>query len=338
MTAPVTDTDTDTAERRLWDAMSTGDPQSARTLVNDQLDRGVAGADLIVDLLAPAQRSVGVRWQRREWTVAEEHAATAVVDAALAGVEANTARPSEGGACLVLACAESEWHSLPARMAAQLLREGGATVRFLGPSMPSDHLREYLARLQPDALVLSATMPTSLPGAARSIEAAHDAGVPIVAGGAAFGVDDSLAACIGADSWLADARAFEGRSTSEWHSGTPRLLDWPAFLALQDAAPAAAEAAYHGLLVRVPALQRMTKPQVARTREDLGHCLDFLAVAVLVGDERVMYDFTHWLLQVLESRGVPPSAVRASYRALADELHPDVGALLIELAADESTS
>lgn len=333
MTAPVTET----VERRLWHAMCSGDSQSARALVSGQLDQGISGTALIVDLLAPAQLAVGVRWQQRAWTVADEHAASAVVDAALAGIEANTAPPSSGGPSLILACAESEWHTLPARMAAQLLRESGGSVRFLGASMPADHLREYLARLQPDALVLSATMPTSLPGAARSIEAAHDAGVPVVAGGAAFGADDSLAACLGADRWLADARAFDGWSTPEWHSGTPRRLDWAAFQVLQEAAPAAA-AAYDGLLARVPAMQRMTAAQAARTRADLGHILDFLAVAVLVGDERVMRDFTHWLLQVLESRGVPQSAVRASYRALADELDPDTGALLVALTAAETVA
>ena len=321
-------------ESRLFEAMSTGDPPAARRLVSDQLDQGVAGAALIVDLLAPAQLETGLRWQRHEWTVADEHAATAVVDAALAGVEANTASSRGGGPSLVVACAESEWHTLPARMAAQLLREGGATVRFLGPSMPADHLREYLARLQPDALMLSATMPTSLPGAARSTEAAHDVGVPVVAGGAAFGADASLSARIGADSWLADARTGAGWCPPQRQSEQREDLDWAGYLGLQDAAPAAAAAAYHGLLVRVPSLQRMTERQEARTREDLAHILEFLAVTVLVRDERVLREFTTWLCVVLAARGVPTSAVVASYSALAEEVDADSGALLAALAAE----
>jgi methanogenic corrinoid protein MtbC1 len=316
----------------LMEAMWAGNPQAARDLVKTQLLEGAPGSDLIVDLLAPAQAAVGRHWQRREWSVAEEHAATAVVDAALAVVEARAAAAQPDGPVLVLACAESEWHSLPARMAAQILRESGASVRFLGPSLPADHLREYLGRLQPDALLLSATMPTSLPGAARCIDAAHDVGVHVIAGGGAFGADATRAQRLGADNWVGDVRDLQSWTAPSPHAASEEPLPWPEFLVLQHAAPAAAAAAYYGLLVRVPALQRMTDSQAARTREDLAHILDFLAVSLLVNDERVMRDFTSWLCDVLQARGVPLSAVPASYRALAEELDPTTTGLLTELA------
>lgn len=322
-----------TAEQLMWTALTTGDPRAARAVVHQQLDEGISGSTLILDLLAPAQRAVGQHWQSAEWTVADEHAATAVIDVALSVIESNTGPTRSGGADLVVACAESEWHALPARMAAQLFREGGARVRFLGPSVPADHLREYLARLQPDAVILSATMPTALPGAARSIDAAHDVGVPVIAGGAAFGADATMSVRLGADGWLPDARAF-GAVPS--HGPVTAPLAWPAYLALQHAASAAASAAYSGLLVRVPGLQAMTPAQTARTREDLVHILDFLGVSLLLDDDRPMRGFTTWLQQVLASRGVPWSAIAASYHALADELDEATGALLITLA-DEGT-
>lgn len=316
----------------FWAAVTTGDDRAARRLVVEQLDQGVAGSALIVDVLAPAQREVGLRWQRAQCTVADEHVATAVVDACLALIESSAPRPEAGAPLLAVTCAESEWHTLAARMAAQLMRENGADVRFLGASIPADHLREHLARLRPDALVLSATVPTSLPGAARSIEAAHQVGVPVVAGGAAFGTDPTLATRLGAAGWLEDASALDPHTLPDcaW-APSPRLA-WPEFLSLEHETPTVTAAAYDGLLRQVPALRLMTPAHAARTREDLESILKFLAVSVLVGEDRLMYDVTAWLVTVLASRGVPPSVVQASYHALADQLPSDPGNLLAVLA------
>lgn len=320
------------AEHHFGEAMKTGDAYAARALVSALLDQGVAGDALVRDLLAPAQRAMGLRWQRAEATVADEHTATAVADAALGVIESNRRSAQTGGHVFAVTCAESEWHTLPARMAAQRLREAGVQVRFLGPSMPADHLREYLARLQPAALVLSATMPTSLPGAARSIEAAHDAGVPVITGGAGFGPDDTLSRALGGDAWASDAGAVASISLPRKVADPSSSLGWSQLLTLEHAAPALTAAAYERLLQRVPGLEPMTPAQAARTREDLTHILSFLAVSRFVGDDRILRDFTSWLLDVLQARGVPPSAVRASYSALADELSAEEGVVLRDLA------
>jgi methanogenic corrinoid protein MtbC1 len=332
----MTTTQTLTAAERLHDAMVTGCCLTARSLVGELLDQGASGASLIVDLLVPAQTGVGDRWERGEWTVADEHAATAVADSALAVIESNPSAPRGDGVQLAAACAETEWHSLPARMAAQLLREGGAQVRFLGPSMPADHLREYLARLQPDALILSATMPTSLPGAARSIEAAHDAGVPVIAGGRAFGNDATLATRLGAAGWLGDARALDSSCMPQWEKWAPPQLPWSAFLTMEHQAETVTGLAYEALLVSAPSLRSMTPGQSARTREDLNHIQSFLAVSVLLHDDRVIRDFTAWLLIVLSARGVPTAAAQTSYRALSDQLAGEPAEWLTTLADEMS--
>jgi methanogenic corrinoid protein MtbC1 len=47
----------------------------------------------------------------------------------------------------VVTCAEGEWHSLPARMVAEVLRLHGWQVTFLGASTPADHLRRLLTEV-----------------------------------------------------------------------------------------------------------------------------------------------------------------------------------------------
>lgn len=44
---------------------------------------GATLEQIVDDLLAPAQREVGRRWEHGVWSVADEHAATAITDAVL---------------------------------------------------------------------------------------------------------------------------------------------------------------------------------------------------------------------------------------------------------------
>jgi methanogenic corrinoid protein MtbC1 len=306
--------------RRFWDALQRGDADAGREVVGQQLDDGVAGRTVIEQLFVPAQRAVGLEWQRAAWSVADEHAATAVVDAALAVVEHNAARLESTGPSVVVTCAESEWHALPARLAAQLLRESGVRAVFLGPSVPADHLREYLARLAPDALVLSATMPTSLAGAGRCIAAAHDVGLPVVAGGAAFGLDGRRAQILGADGWFADVAHFDLpvlRSGID-ASRQPAWLEWQTLQAVRDASCATALTT---VLASLPAFALVATPtELQRMHEDLRHIVDFAGAAVLVGDDALFHAFTAWLREVLTGRGLPMSALDVEYAALAAEL------------------
>ncbi|MDT7569977.1 MAG: hypothetical protein QOE05_151 [Actinomycetota bacterium] len=316
--------------RRFWDAMQRGDADGGRAVVAQQLDDGMPGRVVIDELLVPAQRSVGLEWQRGAWSVADEHAATAVADAGLAVVEQNAARLAPVGPSVVVTCAESEWHALPARLATQLLRESGVRAVFLGPSVPADHLREYLVRLAPDALVLSATMPTSLAGAGRCIDAAHDVGIPVVVGGAAFGEDESRADLLGADAWFCHSGDFV---VPALRRRTPAAAQpaWDEWRALQAGREPTCDAALLDLLVALPAFARAATPvQVQRTREDLAHIVDFVAVAVLVRDETVLRTFTAWLREVLTSRGVPGSALDMSYEVLAAELGGAASTLLTD--------
>lgn len=299
---------------RFWSCLVAADASAGRRVVTDQLDDGVPGSAIIRQLLVPAQLAVGLAWQSAGWSVADEHAATAVVDTALAAVEQSSADRAARGPAYVLACAESEWHALPARLAAQLARESGAQVRFLGASLPADHLREYLARFQPEALLLSVTMPTSLPGAARCIDAAHDVGIKVIAGGAAFGLDESRARTLQADAWTTNPGELSGIRWWDTASAAPR---WEPFLALHADASDIVAAAYELLINGQPRLREMSPNQELRTREDLRHVVDFTATSILLDDPGVLTGFAAWLVNVLEARHVPREALVASFLAVA---------------------
>ena len=58
-------------------------PRDATRFALSLMESGMTPQEVIREVLAPAQRLVGERWERAEWTVADEHRATAVTDAAL---------------------------------------------------------------------------------------------------------------------------------------------------------------------------------------------------------------------------------------------------------------
>lgn len=193
---------------RFLELLERADQPAAVRLVTGLADQGASPEALVLEVLAPAQQEVGRRWEDGRWTVAQEHAATAVTDTAL-GLLTLDAEPSSDRRALV-GCVEGEWHTLPARMAAEVLRVRGWDVTFLGPSLPADDLARYIETQRPDVVGLSCSTPVCLKGAARSIEACRAAGVPVLAGGAGFGPGGRYAQRVGATAWAPDAVAAVG--------------------------------------------------------------------------------------------------------------------------------
>jgi methanogenic corrinoid protein MtbC1 len=287
-------------------------------------EAGLAGA---VQLLAEVQRTVGDLWQQNELTVADEHAATAITDLALAAVCLEAQRPPHAPVgTVVVACAEEEWHVMPARMFAEQLRAAGWDVIFLGASTPAEHLRRFVAAEQPVAVALSCTVPIYLHGARRAISASHAAGVPVLAGGAAFGTAPDRAAALGADAWAStpgDAvptlRRWAGRRPP---LAAPSVDEAPALTTAAER-PLIVDRAMTALATRFPALADYTTWQLARTAEDLDYILRFVEASLLTGDDSIITTFARWLTTVLAARGLPDGIVPLGIGALHECLPED---------------
>ena len=303
---------------RYFDALVRCDPAAATDLVIDLIESGASLSEIVEDVVAPAQVHVGELWERGEWSVAQEHAATAVTEAAVSAVWVMTARRELGdGPHVAVACAEGEWHALPARMAAAVAAEAGAHVTVLGPSMPADHLRRRLEMRDIDVLAVSCTVPVNLRGAASCVAAAHAVGLPVVVGGRAFAGRPQRAAAIGADGLVeAPQRLFDPPPAV----GDDVLLPQEA-LRLD----AVADTIIDRIFARVAAAHpRTAGPPAAhqdRTREDLRWMTRFTGAAVLTDDPTVLDDFLASLLRILHGR-VPEDVVLDGAGVVADEIEP----------------
>lgn len=191
------------ARQRFADAIDTLDAQAATETIGEALRDGLDPVDLIEDVIAPSQRLVGERWERGEWTVAQQHAATGLATAAVCALDA--AMPAADRGLVVLACAEREWHALPLQLIGATLRAGGWQVSLLGSAVTASRLSRTLHELGPDAVGVSSSVLVSIPNARRCVEASTTAGIPIV-GGPAFGTSAHRAQAIGATAWAPTAR------------------------------------------------------------------------------------------------------------------------------------
>jgi len=308
--------------QRYVAALTEADAAAAVAVLGAARARGATAAELIRGVLTPAQRRVGELWFDGSWTVADEHAATAVSEQALTLLARPTAA-SHASTRIVLACAPGEWHTLPARFAAELGRRAEVELVFLGGSIPPEHLQRHLRAAAADALALSCTMPTNLLGAAGSISAAHAEGVPVVVGGRAWGSGPQRAHALGADLWLSDpGHLLEGLEEIQ-----PRELrsapNLPPEALLMDAPPPELlQLALERQSAASSWLRQRTPVEQQDTLQDLRWLTRHAAAAVGCSDPTVLGDLLGWLLALRTPRGVPAEVVLDSCHYLADALEP----------------
>jgi len=315
--------------KRLLDSyLATLDPPdlgAARRLANRAFDQGMEPAAFIEQVLVPAQEEVGRRWQTNDYTVPQEHAATVVADTVLATLSARIPGDRSIEGRIVSCCVEGEWHTLPLRLVSDTLTMRGHDVVFLGPSAPASQLSGFLRAIDASALLASCTTAKSLVGARRTIEAAHDAGVPVIIGGRALGIDSTRADHLGADAWGSSAESADA-VLAAWADHPPALARACEVESeqgeLEDPRPSLVEECLAVLLERQPGLRAMTGTQVERTREDIGYIIQFCSAALVCRDPTVLEEFTLWLRDVLTHRGVPVAAIRAGYEAISEVLGP----------------
>jgi MerR family transcriptional regulator, light-induced transcriptional regulator len=188
-----------------------GDPGTARRVLDEAMDAGLAARDVYLGILQPALYEVGVRWERAEISVAQEHLATATTQSLMARLSerlADGAHATRRGRAVV-ACPADELHQVGSRMVADFLEADGWDVAYLGPVTPPAEVARIAARdgRAADVVALSAALPERLPDVAEACAAlrALDRVPFVLVGGQAFAGDRGRARRVGADAFAGDA-------------------------------------------------------------------------------------------------------------------------------------
>jgi methanogenic corrinoid protein MtbC1 len=179
-------------------AILAGDQRQAFSIASEAQRHGMAH---LYQGVARAMEEVGRLWQEGEISVADEHLATAVCEAAIASLYPQLAWPVAGPTAIVM-CAAPERHQLGARMVADLLSLDGWWVDFLGGDVPLPAMVEMAVSRKPVLIGLSATLDQHLPATAAAVGDLRRAlpGVRVLVGGRAVRMLPEPA-FLGADAW-----------------------------------------------------------------------------------------------------------------------------------------
>ena len=326
----------------FMDSLERGDVLAALGVVDAERAAGTSLSQIAIGIIGPAQVTVGHRWQTATWTVADEHAASGISEAVVHLLAGSLSPARSDRPPIVLTCAENEWHTIPALLAAIGLREAGWRVVYLGASMPGDQLRHFLTTNKPLALAISCSLPLNLPGVRSQVAQAHALGIPVVAGGRAFDSAGRRAAAVGLDA-VAGAGSDVNAVLEGWLRTTPTFPPsepGPGTSVadrLRADRESLAERAFGVLEANLPGMALYDLRQRRRTLEDLGYTVDFLAAALDLDDRSVMTEYLTWLTDLLTHRNVPRAVIATSMEALATALrmarHPLAEAWLMEAAA-----
>ena len=165
---------------------------------NAVLDRLLATFTLetvLRDVVLVYLRELGDRWEHGDASIAQEHFASNLLRGRLLGIARGWGRGS--GPTTVLACAPGELHDLALIVFGLVLAGRGWAIAYLGPDTPVATIRDALARVEPDLVVISATATQTLRAAKTELsELARVVQLGIAGAGASAGLARSIGATL----------------------------------------------------------------------------------------------------------------------------------------------
>ena len=158
---------------RLFGLFVEGDELGARQLVDRLHEGGIEPLVVCESLFAPTLGLIGEAWASGRLSVAQEHRAAQICERLVARLGVHPRGRPRGVA--VVGTHVGEEHSLPAAMAALVLRADRWQVHHLGTQVPTPDLVDLVRAVSADLVVLSPTNPPSVTDAHRVAEEVRSA-------------------------------------------------------------------------------------------------------------------------------------------------------------------
>jgi len=184
-------------------AVLEGERLRASRLVREAVAGGVVAPERVAEeVLVPVMREVGRLWHLGELSVAEEHFATATVDAVLSQVMTMVTPKARNGLTLIAASVEGNTHDLGVKILADAFELEGWRTVCLGGSVPVEDLSRAVIDFEADLVGLSAMVAHQLPVLGDAVTAVRGVRpVKVIVGGAALGLVPEASRRFGADGW-----------------------------------------------------------------------------------------------------------------------------------------
>lgn len=270
---------------------------------------------VVADVLQWSLHEIGEQWQLGSASVQQEHFLSSLTMRRLDMLLAAAPAPTLPGT-LVLACPESELHTLPLQFLHLKLRRAGRKVVYLGADVPLSHLEETVRALQPILVVMAAQRletAATLRGATALLEKLR---VPAAFGGRIFNAVPDIrgeipGSFIGADLGEA-AQAIESLAANP---PSIRVRAWRG----SDAALKYREAlqSVEANVERRYAGKALPARHLAAANRFLGAAL---AAALELGSIAHLEADLEWICVLLKAQGLPESSLQEYLRVYASSV------------------
>jgi methanogenic corrinoid protein MtbC1 len=195
---------------RLLTRMLSGDVAGSWQVIEAAMAAGLEPGEIYVRVLAPSLHAVGASWRDGAVSVDQEHLASSVAATLVGRLGPRFVHPGRKKGVVIVAMPPGERHGLGVAMLADILTEAGYGVLNLGPDTPTASLAAAIRDAGPLAAVIVSVVDSERRPAARRLLAAarrERPSIPLLVGGNAV-PDERVAFDLGADGWVADARAL----------------------------------------------------------------------------------------------------------------------------------
>lgn len=192
-------------------ALREGDRRKALSAALNAVNAGLDIRDLYLDVFQPAMHEVGRLWEANQFTVAQEHLATAITQSVMAQLYAGCNEQRYLGRTMVATTIGGELHELGIRMVADFFELEGYDVYYLGVNVPVEDIVSMVNQRRAHLLGLSVTLGSHILQARTVIQAVRASPIgrtiKVMVGGQPFNRAPEVARSIGADFTAADARS-----------------------------------------------------------------------------------------------------------------------------------
>ena len=174
----------------LVEAMLEADRNRCESLIEGALLNNLTPVQIFDSVISVAINRIGALWHNGSITIAHEHGASEIAQNLIDFVSDKTPHLSSNGLTAVVAGVEGEQHVLGAKFFSALLEVEGWTVHYLGSSLPSDDLVQYVVEKNVDAIVLTIVLPNNIDHAEQCLKELQKLDSPpvvLVGGGAVIG-------------------------------------------------------------------------------------------------------------------------------------------------------
>jgi MerR family transcriptional regulator, light-induced transcriptional regulator len=191
----------------MTDRLLAGDELGAWSVTESALAAGAEPADVHLELLAPALRAVGERWEAGDIDVGDEHRASVIAHRVIGRLGPRFNRPGRKRGVVVLGAVAGERHELPGAIVADQLRGAGFEVADLGADTPAESFVLAARQLGAACVLISVTGPGHEAAVAEVVGRLRFQTDSVVLVGGAAVPDEATALALGSDRWTGpDAR------------------------------------------------------------------------------------------------------------------------------------